>query len=179
MSDSNYMARPTEVLEEFLSSPSSSSRPEGLEWQNGWAHGRMATALELVGVTRLMEARDALSELVTPVGRTECVSLVTTMLTDLGLWEQANELYDTLCEWRRLRFVADRSDRAEAANPGWLADAHEREQPRSGASDAPPARDSISSASSQPEGPDCGQAPQQLCDAQQQGHQSPDADAIA
>lgn len=94
--EDSFIAHPTELYLRWLQGGLYKG-PPGVAFQ----FGRRAMALELITVYRTLEALDDGD--VMHLGIPEALSLIQTLLIDQGLWDSANELYDELCEWRRVR----------------------------------------------------------------------------
>ena len=86
----DFIARPTEVYRQYLEYWASNGR-EG----NWWEEGRLAMALEIITVRKSLRS----------MGVTD-TSVLDSLLVDQGLFDQAEELYEVLNEWRRPRFAA-------------------------------------------------------------------------
>ena len=90
----SYIMRPSEVFKLYLSEKMSVS-PDGIQY------GMLAMALEVVTVIKTLEALPT-----TSVGtRSETISVLHTLLQDVGLDVYAYEWYERLDEWRRPTFV--------------------------------------------------------------------------
>jgi len=103
----DFIARPTEVYRQYLEYWASNGR-EG----NWWEEGRLAMALEIITVRKSLRS----------MGVTD-TSVLDSLLVDQGLFDQAEELYEVLNEWRRPRFLAEDLDSGqpdESSSPGAL-----------------------------------------------------------
>lgn len=90
-----FMSEPSKVLKECIQL---SRQSEG-----AYQIGMLGMALEVVTRIKLLESLPVTTE----VGRQEAITVLQTMLTELGISELAYEWYDRLSEWRRPKFVPD------------------------------------------------------------------------
>src|SRR5262245_43915009 len=86
----DYIARPTEVLMAYMQW---SKPPAGFDW------GRLALGLEVVTLIRTLEAIPVVND----AERQGTIATLITLLREQGL-EDAYGVYDTLSDWRRVRF---------------------------------------------------------------------------
>jgi hypothetical protein len=100
----NYMSNPTLVLDEYL-------RSKGI--RKTFEYGQLAMALELVSLIKTVES----IPVVTDVGRQELITALHTLLQEKGM-DQAYEIYDALCRWRRPRFMGIHVEPDERVPPG-------------------------------------------------------------
>lgn len=100
--------------------------------QKSYELGGLAIGLEIVGQIKFLEELAVVSD----VGRSEAVSALHTLLTDLGMADEAYAMYDRLSRWRQLRFEPE---------PVTIADAEP--------SDDPPRRGRTVGSSSAPDAP--------------------------
>lgn len=85
----SFMARPTQEFERYLELNYGAPR--------GWYRmGRIAMALEVITVIRLLEDHE---ELVAHAQ--ECISVLQTLLNDQGLTDDGYAWYERLVEWRK------------------------------------------------------------------------------
>jgi hypothetical protein len=103
----NFIARPTDVFVSYLAQRQGTQ--EKVE-RRLLTTGRIAMGLEIVSVIRLLEDHD---ELV--VHAPEAISILQTLLNDQDL-HVAHEIYDELCEWRRIKLGPDEAGTAHASD---------------------------------------------------------------
>lgn len=92
----NFMANPSSVLWEYLER----SVRAPVDERDMFMYGQLALALEIVSLIKNLESYPVVTEL----GRQEAISALHTLLVEKGLADQAYEVYDVLCEWRRPKF---------------------------------------------------------------------------
>lgn len=96
MDDAIFIKDPSKVLWQYLQTK---RRPMVREL---YEYGKLAMALEIITVVKTLDSLPVISEL----GRQETVSVLQTLLTDMGLDELAYDVYEQLNEWRRPKFDA-------------------------------------------------------------------------
>jgi hypothetical protein len=113
----DFMARPTDVFVSYL------AQRQGTEETAErllMTTGRLAMALEVVSVIRLLEDHEAL---VTHAN--EAISILQTLLNDQNL-HSVHDIYDELCEWRRIKLADD----ASYSDPNGDSPSDDEAQPR-------------------------------------------------
>jgi hypothetical protein len=123
----NFMMRPTDVLVSYLATQGG--------WNDRSKHvfrlGRIAMALEIVTVTRVLEEYELLAE------NEQAIAMLQTLLVDQELAEEALDWYEHLSDWRRIRLADDGSDAYRRAVALGLVD-HASAALPDAPSDAPP-----------------------------------------
>jgi hypothetical protein len=95
MSD-GFMATPTKVMLKLLGQRGMTAH-ERL-W---FGYGRLAVCLEMLSAVKVLESFAVEDERV----KEAVISALQTLMTEMGLLDQAESLYEELAEWRRPRFV--------------------------------------------------------------------------
>jgi hypothetical protein len=93
MPPEEFMSEPAKVLKEFIQLSRSS--------EGAYQLGCLGMALEIITRIKLLESLPITTE----VGRQEAITVLQTMLTELGISDLAYEWYERLSEWRRPKFV--------------------------------------------------------------------------
>jgi hypothetical protein len=101
-----FMENPTDVLLSYMA-----RRPANNAARDGYMlrMGRIAMGMEVITVIKLLEEHEYLLD-----HANEAIAVLTTLLTDQGLMEEAQQWYHHLSEWRKIKLydaVADASDR--------------------------------------------------------------------
>jgi hypothetical protein len=91
-----YIADPIPILKQYLKS----RRVVDKERELWFEYGCLAMALQVVTWIKTLEELP----ITTDVGRQETITALHTMLTELGIADEAYEWYDFLSQWRQLSF---------------------------------------------------------------------------
>lgn len=91
-----FMKRPTEVLASYMAA--NTDQPERY-WMRRMGPGRIAMAMELITVIRILESIQIAAE------HEQTISVLQTLLVDQQLAELGAEWYSKLSEWRRIKTV--------------------------------------------------------------------------
>ena len=106
MPSDSYMARPTEVFWKWLTVKHEATLRE----EQYFLMGRIAMALEVLTVVKTLEESSLL--IFSPH---ETISVLRTLLVDQDIDVAAQQVYDHLAEWRKVKF-ADVSDEVASAH---------------------------------------------------------------
>jgi hypothetical protein len=93
----NFMMRPTDVLRSYLAQ----DRTVDI---GSFELGRIAMALEVVTVTRILEEYELLTE------NEQAIAMLQTLLIDQEISEAALNWYEMLSDWRKIKLADDGSD---------------------------------------------------------------------
>lgn len=97
----DFMSRPAKVFTAYIQL----SR----ESEGAFQLGMLGMALEIITRIKVLESLPVTTE----VGRQEAITVLQTMLTELGISDYAYEWYERLSEWRRPKFQPDASSRLD------------------------------------------------------------------
>lgn len=96
----SFMAQPAQVFKSYL---------EATAFEDRWyQYGMLAMSLEIITRIKVLEELPVTTE----VGRQEAITVLHTMLTEIGISELAHEWYDRLDEWRKPKFSEERPVRS-------------------------------------------------------------------
>ena len=129
-SEENFMSRPTDEFVSYLAAATGKSPVEVLRLLS---LGRIAMAMELMTVARVIEDHSLLPS------KEDTIAVIQTLIIDQDLLEAADEWYNRLSDWRRIKIAddADASHGVDASDRVGPIDAGPPlEQP-----DAPPGSD--------------------------------------
>lgn len=90
-----FMAEPAKVLHGYVTSGGMTLS------EFGYQIGALSVALEIITRIKLLESLPITTE----VGRQEAITVLQTMLTELGISDLAYEWYEKLSEWRKPKFI--------------------------------------------------------------------------
>jgi hypothetical protein len=122
--DEAFMRRPTEVLRSYLATHKEAD-------ERSFELGRVAMALEIVTVMRVLEEYELIAE------HERMISILQTLLRDQDLEDYATEWYEMLNEWRRIKLYDAVSDARRTTDASALVGPSDAELPPA-PSDAPP-----------------------------------------
>jgi hypothetical protein len=131
----DFMARPTDELVSYLAERPTNSRGRDAFMLR---MGRIAMAMEIMTVVKVLEEHQLLAE------HEQMISVLKTLIVDQDLSVDAEQWYEYLSEWRKLKLVPVELGYVQPSDAGPIHDAQPSDagtprgtQPPHGSTDAP------------------------------------------